>query len=157
MDSTVWSFNDNVVEEIQMLSTIANMGDCAMGYIQLPVCQAQTSMAALLKRRRLVEDSLMKMQLDFSNQVTLQFQKDTVRSGVDKRPSSQPCLICVAGKQNQWLDSAAIQNGVIGPLPVCSVSEMQGYDPENKPGAAARAEQQLGASVLEVIYHFLTL
>ena len=145
MDSTVWSFNDNVVDGIQMLSTLANMGDCSMGYIQLPVHQAQTSMPALLKRRRLVEDSLVKMQLDFTNQVTLHFQKETVRSGVDKRPTSQACLICVAGKTNKWLDSSAVQNGVIGPLPVSSVSEMQGYDPENKPGAAARAEQQLGA------------
>ena len=31
----------------------------------------------------------------------------------------------------------------IAQIPVCSVSEMQGYDNESRPGAAARAEQCL--------------
>lgn len=144
IDSTVWSYNDSVAEQIQMLSTIVNMGPCALGYIQLPAFQAQTTMHTLLKRKRLVEDSLLKKDIDFSNAVTLHFQKETVRVGTDKRPTSQQALLCFTGKQNEWLSSAAVSNGVIGPLPIVSVSDMQGYDPDSKPGAAARAEQFLG-------------
>ena len=148
IDSTVWSYNDAVQDQIQMLSSIVNMGNCCVGYVQLPAYQAQTSMAAVLKRRRLVEDALLKKDIDFSTPITLQFQKETVRAGVDKRPTSQQALLCVTDKQNKWLESQPVQVGVIGPLPVVSVRDMQGYDSETKPGAAARAEQPFGCTWL---------
>ena len=143
LDSTIWSYNDCVADQIQLLSALVNMGPCAVGYIQLPVFQAQTTMTALIKRKRIVEDTLLKKEIDFSNSITLHYQKETVRSGVDRRPSSQQALICTVGKQNKWLESAAVQNGIIGPLPIVPVSDMQGYDADSKPGAAARAEQFL--------------
>jgi hypothetical protein len=154
IDSTIWSYNDSVAEQIQMLSTLANMGPCAVGYIQLPAFQAQTTMPTLLKRKRLVEDSLLKKDIDFSNAVTLHFQKESVRAGVDKRPTSQQALLCFTGRQNKWLSSAAVSNGVIGPLPIVSVSDMQGYDPESKPGAAARAEQFLDGVFRSANFNF---
>lgn len=143
VDQTVWSANDSVAEQLSMLSTIVNMGGTSVGYIQMPTFQAQTALQPLVKRRRIVEDTLLKSDVDFTNQLVLLFQKDSVRTNVDKRPSSQVCMIVVGGKQNKWLESAAIQSQVIPQVPVCSVSEMQGYDTDSKPGAAARAEQCL--------------
>ena len=98
-----------------MMSTIVNMGGRTVGYIQMPLYQAQTAMQPLVKRRRLVEDALLKSDVDFTNQMVLLYQKEAVRTNVDKRPSSQSCMIVVGGKQhNKWLESAAIQTHLDG-------------------------------------------
>jgi hypothetical protein len=135
--------NDDVAGMLQMMTNVLNMGSCNVGYIQLPVVQSQTTLMAMTKRRRLIEDQLFNANIDFSNLMTLVFQKESMRATTDKRPVSQQCLVCVSSKGNKWLESSAVKAAVLGPCPVCSVSDMIGYDPDVKPGAAARAEQSL--------------
>ena len=47
-------------------------------------------------------------------------------------------------QQNLWSMSEAVASGVVDNLPLIKVADMMGYDAETRPGAAARAEQQLG-------------
>ena len=139
IDATVWSVNDNVVDMLQMMTSVCSTGSSVLGYVQMPVYQAQT------KRKRLIEDTLLKGDVDFSSAGTLMFSKGSNRSSTDKRPATQPVLLCSYGKSNRWLEtSVTLQGGLFGPLPLCNVTDMKGYDADtSKLGAAARAEQNL--------------
>ena len=66
--------------------------------------------------------------------------------GTDKRPLTQSCVSPFATKVCKWQESEAHQSGILQGLPLVKVSDMEGYDPENgqRPGAAARLEQNLG-------------
>lgn len=143
IDATVWSQNENVTDMIQMLANVCSTGSTCIEFIQLPLFHTQTTLPALLKRKRLIEDTLLKFDVDFTTGLTLLFQKDSTRASTDKRTPSQPCLVCAVGKAgNKWLEqSQPLQTGILGPFAVCAVSDMIGYDSDQKPGAAARAEQ----------------
>ena len=143
IDSTVWTANDNVEEKLSILSSVINMSAQNCGYVQLPVVQQQTNQKTATNRVRMVEDSLQKKDIDFSRPVVLSFQKESVRAGTDKRPGAQRILLCTANKQCPWLESTVATQGVMNGLPVCSVSDLVGYDPDAKLGAASRAEQSL--------------
>lgn len=142
IDATVWP-NDGLLEQLSALNTICSMSMFNVGHIQLPLIQAQPSQSAIIKHKRKIEDALLKADADFSSQLTLCFQKDTLRAGSDKRAVTQPCLVAMVGKQNKWLESEGVTSGVMGPLPVCSVSDMQGYDADTRPSPSARVEQIL--------------
>ncbi|CAK9045751.1 unnamed protein product [Durusdinium trenchii] len=143
IDATVWSVNDAMADMIQMMTSVCSTGSTCIGYIQMPVFQAQTSMAALGKRKRLIEDALLKADMDFSSHMTIMFTKESTRASTDKRPASQPVLLCAYGKNNRWLESSPVLQGAIfGPCSRCNVADMRGYDADSKPGAAARAEQK---------------
>ena len=103
-------------------------------------------MHALIKHARRLEDALLKTDLDITQKVTLLFSKDANRPGTDKRPLTQSCVSPVATKVCKWQESEAHQSGILQGLPLVKVSDMEGYDPENgqRPGAAARLEQNLG-------------
>lgn len=143
IDSTVWTANDNVQEKLSMLSSVINMSAQNCGYVQLPAVQQQTTLKAVVNRTRFVEDALIKKDVDFSAQVVLSFKKEELRAGTDKRPGTQRVLLCTASKSCAWLNAAVSTQGVMNLLPVCSVSDLIGYDPDAKLGAAARAEQSL--------------
>ena len=148
VDATVWP-NDGLLEQVGMLNTICSMSSNNIGHIQLPLSQAQTTMSAVVKHKRKIEDALLKADVDFSHEITLGFSKETVRAGSDKRPVTQKCLIIMVGKGNRWMDSECITTGILGPLTVCNVSDMQGYDAESRPSPSARVEQTLSLNLLD--------
>ena len=133
-----------MVDALTLLQNVCSLGPYNVGFIQKPLFHAATSMGALVKHQRKMEDMLLKSDLDFSQSLTLMFSKDSARQGSDKRPQTQGCMVPWASKANKWQDSEAIQSGILGPLQLVSVMEMQGYDPESRPGPAARVEQTLG-------------
>lgn len=144
IDATVWP-TDGVLDQVGMMNTILSMGVTHVGHLQLPVLQAQTSMTTVCKNKRKIEDALLTADTDFSQALTLIFAKETVRANSDKRATTQQCLVCVSGRGNKWMESSeCLSAGLLGPLPLITVSEMQGYDSETRPGAAARVEQNLG-------------
>ena len=156
IDGTVWSQSDNMADMIQMMANVCSTGSTCIGYIQLPVMHSQTSMPALLKRKRLTEDTLLKINADFSTQITLLFSKESTRACTDKRLPSQMCVACAMGKNDRWIEnSQPVQNGVMGPFALCAVADMMGYDADSKPGASAGAEQIHGASseILSLFLH----
>ena len=120
------------------------MGRRNLGLVFLPMVHAQTNLTAVCKRKRSMEDPLLKADVDFSAPLTLLFHKET---GKDRRPPSQQCWTCTCGRQNEWADSSALNSQVIGTLPRIAVSEMRGYDADSKPGPAARVEQNHGINV----------
>ena len=144
IDATVWQVGETILEGVQMLTTLVSMSGNHFGYIQLPVLHPQTGHSANIKHKRKVEDMLLKTEADFSQSLTLVFQRESVRAGSDKRPTSQPCFAVLNSKESKWASAECLGSGLLGPLPTCSVSEMQGYDPDNKPNPSQRVEQTLG-------------
>lgn len=90
IDATVWQVGETILEGVQMLTTLVSMSGNHFGYIQLPVLHPQTGHSANIKHKRKVEDMLLKTEADFSQSLTLVFQRESVRAGSDKRPTSQP-------------------------------------------------------------------
>lgn len=155
IDSTVWSqSNDYYSSRCSFLHNICSLGQQNVGFIQLPVFQSNTTLSAICTHRTKLETSLLGADLDFSQQVTLSFTKDSARQSYDKRSPSQVCLVPFAGSGNKWRTSEVMQNGVLGPLPLVSVSDMVGYDAENRPNPAARAEQILDCFVKTIALLF---
>lgn len=151
IDATVWQVGETVLEGAHMLTTLVSLSGTHFGYIQLPVLHPQTGHSANIKHKRKIEDMLLKTDADFSQSLTLVYQRESVRAASDKRPTSQPCFAVLNSKNSKWADAECLGTGLLGPLPTCSVSEMQGYDPDNKPNAGQRVEQILGpVSVLKL-------
>ena len=134
------------------------MSSCNIGHIQYPLLHAATSLSATVKHTRRIPDSLLSAELDFSTNVTLTYSRDgSVSRSSDKRPVTQSCVVVMSAKsENKWTESECVQSGVIGPLPVISVSEMQGYDPENKPSPGQRASENFGMSTCRFFYYLNT-
>ncbi len=145
LDATVWSqTNEYYLDRLSMINNVCAMGPTNIGHIQLPVVHSQTSIGAVLKHQRPLEDALLAADMDFSQTMTLLFSKEQARSGSDRRPTSQACRIVTSSKQNKWLAGEKLQSGFMGDLPLIPVSQMVGYDPDARPSASARAEQILG-------------
>lgn len=140
IDATVWPKNDNMQEALQVLHTICSMGTTNLGYIQLPLSHSQTSLTAIVKHKRRIEDHLLKTECDFSNSLTLVYSREGLRSDA-WRPASQHCMVVTVGKGTKWSESQAYQTGMLGPLPLSPVRDFIGFDPDNRPGAGARVEQ----------------
>lgn len=143
IDATLWS-GDVIMEAVKMLNTIVSMGSGNVGYIQLPISHSAVKLETIVNYTRKIEDPLLKAKLDFTTRLTLTYSRESVRAGSDKRASTQPALMVVSDRAtSKWLESDCGQSNVFGPLPVCPVSEMIGYDPENKPSPGQRAAQSL--------------
>ena len=143
LDATVWPKNELVNEALQVLHTVCSMGSANMGYIQYPLLHSQTSLTAQCKHRRYMEDKLLNTESDFSTSFTLLFNKQGMRAD-SSQPSSQQCVLITVGNNNKWSQSAAYQNGFLGPLALTPMRDLIGYDPDNRPGASSRVEQRLG-------------
>ena len=142
MDTTVWQqTNEYYVERLGLLMNVCSMGANNAGHIQWPVCQPQTSLGAVTNHRRKLEDQLLNAEVDFSQSLTLFYTKESARSGSDRRPTSQNCSVTFSGRACKWLSSEIVSAGVLGSLELVPVSQMQGYDADNRPSAGARAEQ----------------
>ena len=158
MDATVWPADIKYVTNcVEALCQILNTNLHGLGHLQMPVVQAQTSVNAQLKHKRLFEDNLLKRDLDLSHCVTMAFQKE-VEHRQDKRNSTQHAYAVHSGhmkfQQSIWATSEAVTRGFIDNLPLVKVGEMLGYDADNRPGAAARAEQFLGRNEYLLFFMF---
>ncbi|CAK9102225.1 unnamed protein product [Durusdinium trenchii] len=128
VDATVWpSSTQYLLDCLALVQNVCSLGTANVSHIQMPMFHQATTMNALIKHRRKVEDSLLKSDLDFTQSLTLMFSKDESRQGMDKRPLTQSCVIAFSGKACRWLESEAIQSAVIASLPLLKVSEMVGF------------------------------
>ncbi len=144
LDATVWQSKAEVVTDaLELLCNVCAMGQTNVGHVQLPQMHQQTNLSAVTKNRIKLQEHLLRAQIDFSHTLTLTFSKESVRSGSDKRPATQTCLVTFDGKNCKWLSSEMLLTGVVGPLPLMKVSDMEGYEAESRPGAAQRIEQTL--------------
>ena len=103
--------------------------------------QQQTSVTALLKHRSHLLHFMVNSQLDPTCELALIFDKAACQHSGDKRKMVHPCHFVTSnahGGQNSWFSSSVSDSGSIGPCPLIRVSEMVGYDPDSRPGAAAR-------------------
>lgn len=110
-----------------------------------PASIAAITQQALLKNRRKVEDTLGKSGLDVLHTVSVFLNKSSSMTS-DKRKTSTPALFLttvLSQADNRWLPSQAWISQSIGPVPLIRVSDMRGYEADQKPSAAARIEQIL--------------
>ena len=122
---------------MQHFSLVAHYGGQTLGLIQLPLMHSNTSLNACVKHRRALEESLLAKRIDFGASLTLHFSKPTDSSGNDRRKCGQQVLVCSSDPEKlQWTVPA-----VIGPHPLVKISDMIGWDSENKPSPGARVEQ----------------
>ena len=150
VDATVWpSSTQYMMDSVGFLQNVVSISNLSIGHVQLPLFHPATSMNTILKNTHRLQLALLNGDLDISSNVTLLFSKEGSRQGSDKRPLTQNCVAISAGKTCRWQECDALQSGVLGPLPLLKVSEMQGYDPESgqRPGAAARLEQMLALNL----------
>ena len=149
VDTCVWPSNSIYVGNC--LATFINvlaMSPNNAGHCQTPVSQSQTTTDAWVKHRRVLEDTLKKGRMDITVPVTLTFDKSTCHAN-DKRNVNHPCLFVTAvdhQQQNSWTTSSAVSKGIIGPCSLIRVTDMKGFDPDNRFGPAMRTEQFLGSS-----------
>jgi len=134
-----------MMDSVTFLQNVVSISNLNIGHVQFPLFHPATSMNTVVKNTHRLQLALLNGDLDMTSTVTLIFAKEGSRQGSDKRPLTQNCAAISTGKACRWQESEALQNSVLGPLPLLKVSEMQGYDPESgtRPGAAARLEQML--------------
>ena len=151
LDTCVWPPNSAYVNNcLATLVNVLQMSPNNAGHCQLPVMQSQTTTDAWIKHRRTLEDALKKGRMGITTGVALTFDKTSSHAN-DKRCVNHPCLFVTAldhQQANAWLGAAAVSKCVIGPCQLIRVSDMQGFDPDNRFGAAARTEQWPGCSWL---------
>ena len=96
-----------------------------------------------------MEDCLKKHRMDVTTSIALTFDKTNSHSN-DKRSAIHQCLFVTAldhEQSNSWATCAAVGKGVIGPCPLIRVTDMLGFDPENRLGASYRTEQSPGHGI----------
>ena len=144
MDFSVWPANYTFLKKaMEVFKAVMALNFSVAGWVTLPLPQAQTTTNALMKHRRMIEDELHGAKLDVTHQVTVTYSKEGSLAS-DKRQVSQLVLFVTpvgANQENAWLEGTVYKNQILGPLPLIPVSQMIGYDTENRPGAAARVEQ----------------
>lgn len=146
-DFTVFPANASYVTKcLNAFSALLSMTSNAVGFLMYPVWQTQTSEAALLKHRQLLDNNLLKAGLSMKNLVQILYSKpdSTARDG---RQLAQLGLATFHShfESHAFALSKPVKEGKLGPCPLIKVSEFLGYDQEvSKPGASARVEQILG-------------
>ena len=145
-DCCVWPSNSGYLQACtQAFHALLALSPKHAGHLQIPLPQAQTHAAAVLKHRRTLEDSLVSRELDIMRPVSLMFDKAGLPAG-DKREPWHPCLFVTNSNHessNAWCESAVAQQRSIGPCQLIRVADMLGFDSETRPGASSRTEQFL--------------
>ena len=138
-----------MVDCLGLLQNVCSLGSGNVGFIQQPLFHQATSMAALMKHKHKLEITLLKHELDLTQNLCLTYSKDSCRQGSDKRPQIQNCMAPWYGKGSKWQESEAFQSGLLGPLNLLNVMDMKGYDHDTgaRPGPAARLEQTLASKM----------
>lgn len=149
LDTCVWPSNSAYVNNcLTSFSQVLAMSPMNAGHCQVPVMQKQTTTDAWIKHRRVLEDALKKSRMDVTTPIALTFDKSSNHAN-DKRSVNHQCLFVTSidhQQANGWITSAAVTKGVIGPCPLIRVTDMLGFDPDNRLGAASRTEQFLALS-----------
>lgn len=146
LDLTVYPADAAYVQScFAVLSQVVSMSPAYAGWILLPVHQSQTTQSALVKHRRAVEDALVKLNLSLRHEVAVLYQKP--EGSRDGRGLAQQARFVLhsqhANASNPWNESPAVSDLRVGPCPLAKITEFIGYDPDARPGAAARVEQKL--------------
>ena len=146
LDATVWPANSNYLNDaISNLATVLALSPTHVGLVQYPVYQSQTNSITVVKHRHAVDLLLLKANLTAHNLVQMTYEKPE-SSARDGRCLSQ--LAVAVFHQNfetsAFKESTGVREGKLGPLPLIRVADMIGFDETRRPGASARAEQQLG-------------
>eukprot|EP00438_Fugacium_kawagutii_P023793 Skav228140 [mRNA] locus=scaffold2683:22736:26272:- [translate_table: standard] len=146
-DCTVFPANATYVRQSGVaLANILAMSPAAFCHTQFPVIQGQTSVGALVKHRRLLEDQFMRSNLNIVYNVSLLFSKPD-GAGRDQRALSQQCLALVHNNYDAaecaWMQSNPVQEGKLGPVNLVRFQDFIGFDEVNRPSAQARVEQIL--------------
>jgi len=146
LDCCVWpSAAAYVTNCIDTFCHVLAMSPNNVGHCQTPVHQTQTKVEAWVKHKRILEDALHKANMDITTVISLSFDKSNMHAN-DKRAPQHPCLFVTSEAHQQanfWSNCAAVGNGGVGPVPIIRVSDMIGFDPDNRFGPAARTEQIL--------------
>ena len=83
-DATVWSqTNEYYLDRLMMVNNVCAMGPTNIGHLQLPVVHSQTTMGAVVKHQRPLQDALLAADMEFSQSMTLYYSKENARSGSD--------------------------------------------------------------------------
>ena len=142
-DCTVFPSNATYVRQTGLcVSNILSLSSGAVCHLQFPVSQPQTSAAAVLKHRRILEDQFMRSNLNILLPVQLLFSKPE-GSARDNRSLNQPCVAMLHNnfETSEWQKAEAVQQGKIGPVPLLKFSDFLGYDDTTRPSAQGRVEQ----------------
>ncbi|CAK9062220.1 unnamed protein product [Durusdinium trenchii] len=159
LDCCVWPSNSAYLENcLQTFRSILAMSSQNAGHLQLPLAQQQTANTAVLKHRNRLQYFMLEAKLDPTMEVALIFDRSNVTTEKDKRKSTHPChfVTAEAHTSNAWRSSAVPESGTIGPCPLIRCTDMFGYDPDCRPGPAARTEQFLGVPAhLQIVQNYL--
>ena len=90
MDCTVWPADSAYLAEgLRVMGDILSMASDNMGFVQYPVLTTQTSTAALIKHRHILDNSMMKHNLTVHHHVQILYSKPNSTAN-DTRALSQP-------------------------------------------------------------------
>ncbi|CAK9054943.1 FO synthase subunit 1 [Durusdinium trenchii] len=134
IDCCVWPANTSYLTScLEAFHAVLAMSGRCGGHLQMPLHQAQTSVQALVKHRRHLEDFMMSHALDIARNVALIFQKPPGGSSSDKRQTVHPCLFVSSTNHetNAWHQSSVAQTNQVSDTPLIRVNEMLGYDTED--------------------------
>ena len=71
VDATVWPSDAQYVAEcLDLVNNVCSMGQTNVGHVQVPLYHSGTTVSALLKHRRKLEDCLLKADMDITNTLT---------------------------------------------------------------------------------------
>ena len=146
LDFTVWPADGVYVQNsLSALSAIAAMSESHVGIVQYPVLQSQTSRAALMKHKHMLENNLLKNGLTSTHCVQILYHKPD-SSQRDQRALNQLALAVFHEhfEAPAFTESKAVREGKCGPCPLLPITQFIGYDEACKLGASARVEQSLG-------------
>lgn len=147
LDVSVYPANVEMVKSaFNTLGSVCAMAGSHCGWVMMPIFQTQTTQQAWMKHRRTIDEALVKMNLNVTNEVAILFAKP--EGSRDGRPMQQPAKVAIHSNyvsSSPWLDSKAVQDGRIESCQLIKITDFIGYDPEaQRPGAASRVEQSHG-------------
>lgn len=149
LDFTRWPNDSAYVQGcLQALNGILSMSPShSAALVTYPLPHEQTLPATIVKNRRKLEDFCLSSSLDVMGQVMITYAKPPGTSAADKRSRVQNALFLTSPAcqdANPWLLSEAFRSQILKDIPLIRVSDMVGYDEQNRPSPAARVEQTLG-------------
>ena len=143
-DATVFPANAALVQEAtKTMAAVTAMSPQSCAFVLYPMFQQQTSINALTKHKHGLELSFLKHKMSLLGTTMCLYSKPDA-SAADKRALSQTALVSWHNgfdTDAAFLQSNAVREGKLGPIPLLKVSDFLGFNEEVRPGASARVEQ----------------